>query len=252
MDNANKQSHLTIEERRIILTGITNGSTKAAIAKTIGKDKSTVGKEIKLHRILSHKCSMPLECNNYRGCPYGRNCTPDCPEYSVFTCSRRDRTPGACNGCSQWSHCRYNKFTYDPEKAQSVYKEVLVDSRIGVNLTTSEAKEIADKIAPLLKQGLSPYQILQIYPDLGICEKTLYNYLEADIFHEISDVTVMDLRRRVGRKMSKKRSKEYKKRQDRKYLAGRTYKDFKNYLSDNSGGFFTERPTKSSYNLVNG
>jgi IS30 family transposase len=52
MSTSNSFSHLTLEERRIILTGITNGSTKTAIAQTIGKDKSTVGKEIKLHRAL--------------------------------------------------------------------------------------------------------------------------------------------------------------------------------------------------------
>ena len=65
MNANNSFSHLTLDERRIILTGITNGSSKTAIAQTIGKDKSTVGKEIKLHRSLTHKCKMPLECNNY-------------------------------------------------------------------------------------------------------------------------------------------------------------------------------------------
>ena len=100
MSTSNSFSHLTLEERRIILTGITNGSTKTAIAQTIGKDKSTVGKEIKLHRALTHKCKMPLECSNYRKCVFGRQCTADCPEYEPFRCSRRDRSPGACNGCS--------------------------------------------------------------------------------------------------------------------------------------------------------
>lgn len=243
MDSQNKQTHLTIEERRIILAGITNGSTKSAIAQTIGKDKSTVGKEIKLHRILSHKCNLALECSNYKGCPFGRNCSYDCPEYSAFFCSRRDRSPGACNGCSQWSHCRFNKYTYDPEKAQAAYKETLVDSRVGVNLTTSEANKIAQTVAPLLKNGLSPYQILQVHPDLGICEKTLYNYIENDIFHELAGITVMDLKRQVGRKMTKKRSQEYKKRQDRKFLIGRTYKDFKAYLDENPKVFITEMDT---------
>ncbi len=60
MNHSNAFSHLTLEERRIILTGISNGSTKSAIAKTIGKDRSTVAKEIRLHRTLSHKCKMPL------------------------------------------------------------------------------------------------------------------------------------------------------------------------------------------------
>ena len=66
MKTQNSFSHLTLAERRIILAGITNGSTKTAIAQTIGKDKSTVGKEIKLHRTLTHKCKMPLECTHYK------------------------------------------------------------------------------------------------------------------------------------------------------------------------------------------
>lgn len=151
MANSNKFSHLTLSERRIIQTGIANGSTKAAIASTIGKDKSTVGKEIKLHRILTHKCKMPLECNNYKRCPYDRNCTLDCPNYRPFSCSRRDRSPGACNGCSNWSHCRFDKYQYSAEKSQSQYESTLVDSHEGVNLTYDEAKSIVNTIYPLLK-----------------------------------------------------------------------------------------------------
>lgn len=178
MSNSNAFSHLTLEERRIILTGIVNGSTKTAIAQTIGKDKSTVGKEIRLHRILTHKCKMPLECNNYRKCPFNRQCTLDCPEYVPFHCSRRDRSPGACNGCSNWSHCRFDKYQYRPEEAQMDYRTTLVDSRQGVNLTSQEAKAMADIIKPLLKQGQSPFQILSNHPELGICEKTFTTTLK--------------------------------------------------------------------------
>lgn len=243
MCETNSFSHLTLEERRIILTGITNGSSKTAIAQTIGKHKSTVGKEIKLHRVLTHKCKMPLECNNYRKCIHGRLCTSDCPEYSPFKCSRRDRTPGACNGCSNWSKCRFNKYQYCSEDAHMDYRTTLIDSRQGVNLTIQEAKVIADTIAPLLKQGLSPYQILAAHPELRISEKTLYNYIENDVFHEIAGITVMDLRRQVSRKISKKKSKGYKKRADRQYLQGRTYKDYKEYISENPDAFITQMDT---------
>ena len=239
----NTFSHLTLEERRIILTGITNGSTKTAIAQTIGKDKSTIGKEIKIHRSLTHKCNLPLECTAYRKCPFARNCTSDCPEYQPFHCSRRDRSPGACNGCSYWSRCRFNKYTYSPEDAQMDYRTTLIDSRQGVNLTVSEAKELASIIGPLLKQGLSPYQILEIHPELNISEKTLYNYIENDVFHEVAGITVLDLRRQVSRKISKKKSKGYKKRQDNKYLKGRTYKDYQQYISDNPDVFVVQMDT---------
>jgi IS30 family transposase len=243
MSNSNAFSHLTLQERRIILIGITNGSTKTAIAQTIGKDKSTIGKEIKLHRTLTYKCTLPLECNNYRKCPFNRQCTIDCPEYIPFRCSRRDRTPGACNGCSNWSRCRFDKYQYCPEDAQTDYRSTLIDSREGVNLTFQEAKAMADIIQPLLKQGHSPFQIVTNHPELGISEKTLYNYIENDVFHEIAGITVMDLRRQVSRKISKKKSKAYKKRTDRKYLQGRTYKDYKEYLSENPDIFVTQMDT---------
>ena len=243
MCDKNSFSHLTLEERRIILTGIMNGSSKTAIAQTIGKDKSTVGKEIKLHRYLSHKCSLPLECSAYKKCPYGRECSTGCPGFIPFHCSRRDRSPGACNGCAQWNHCRFNKFTYSPEDAQHRYRETLVDSRLGVNLTSSEARHMALTIAPLLKQGLSPYRILQIHPELGISEKTLYNYIEDGVLHEVSGICSLDLRRQASRRPRKKKGGTLKKRADNRFLLGRTYKDYRSYLDEHPGVSVTQMDT---------
>ena len=243
MSVKNSFSHFTLEERRIIFTGIKNGSTKTAIAQTLGKDKSSVGKEIKLHRSLTHKCKLPLECVAYRKCPHGRSCTPDCPDYLPFHCSRRDRSPGSCNGCSNWSKCRFNRYTYSPEDAQMDYRSTLIDSRQGVNLTVPEARQMANIIQPLLAQGLSPYQILQIHPELNVSEKTLYNYIEGDVFHEVAGITVMDLRRQVSRKLPKKKANAYKKRLDRRFLQGRTYKDYKEYLDENPDVFVVQMDT---------
>ena len=243
MAETNSFYHLTLDERRIILTGIINNSTKTAIARTIGKDKSTVGKEIKLHRVLTHKCQLPLECNNYRKCKHDRQCFSECIDYDPFICSRRDRSPGACDGCSNWGRCRFDKYQYNPETAQLDYKATLVDSRQGVNLTVKEAKDIAGIVAPLLKQGQSPYQIVTEHPELGICEKTLYNYIENDVLHEVGGISVLDLRRQVSRKIPRKKSKAYKKRADRKFLQGRTYKDYRAYIEDNPEAFVTQMDT---------
>ena len=46
MGAENKGNHLTKEERKIIAKGIESGATKTAIGRTIGKDNSTIGKEI--------------------------------------------------------------------------------------------------------------------------------------------------------------------------------------------------------------
>ena len=62
MAKSNKNLHLTLSERQIIQRGIENGSTKTSIAATLGKDKSTIGKEIKAHRKHSHICSFDPAC----------------------------------------------------------------------------------------------------------------------------------------------------------------------------------------------
>ena len=231
---SNKNKALTINERHIIETGIHNGSTKTAIADTIGKDKSTVGKEIKLHRFLKHKCSMPLECSGYARCKFGRHCQVSCPSYTKFTCSRRDRSPGACNGCASFSRCRFDKYIYDASMAHSEYRRTLVDSREGVNLTVQQAKELAQVIGPLLAKGHSPYQIINDHPELGICEKTLYNYIDQQVF-SVAGISNISLRRKVSRKIPGKKAHMYKKRADRAFLKGRTYQDFQAYMDGNPG-----------------
>lgn len=80
---------------------------------------------------------------------------------------------------------------------------------------------MAAVIAPLLKQGHSPYQILANHPELNISEKKLYNYIESGVFRELAGITFLDLRRQVSRKLSKKKVQTYKKRKDNKYLKGR-------------------------------
>jgi len=239
----NSNLHLTLEERRIILTGITNGSTKTSIAKTLGKDNSTIGKEIKLHRILKFKCSLPLECSNYRRCKHDRKCNLSCPDYVKFTCKRRDRSPGACNGCSGYNKCHYDKFYYSPEEAEKSYKETLVESRQGVDMSRERAAEISKTIGPLLKQGQAPYQIIQSNPDLNICERTLYNYLESGLFKEFADFTLFDLRRFVSRKPSKKLAAKYKERKDHKYLIGRTHNEYLEYINCNPNARIVQMDT---------
>ena len=172
---SNKYFHLTLAERQIIETGISHGSTKAAIAKTLGKDKSTIGKEIKLHRVKSFSISYPLDCSLFPKCK-DRNtflCNPQCPSYIQFTCKRRDRSPGACNGCEKYSRCHYDKYRYSASQADSEYRDSLVSTRLGINATLSQIKELGLLIKPLLKQGQSVYAILQNHPEINLTEKTL-------------------------------------------------------------------------------
>ena len=237
-----KGTHLNYEDRKIIQTGIENGSTKTSIANTIGKDNSTVGKEIALHRTLKSKCALPLECKAYQHCKLGRDCTIACPRYVPFKCNRRDRSPGACNGCSNYSKCRFDKYWYDASTAEKEYRRELVDARQGVNLTTSEVKAIADVVGPLLNQGISPYSVMQSHPELGICEKTLYNYIESGILKAFG-VDAFSLRRQLSRKLPKQKAVQYKKREDRSFLKGRTFKEYKEYIAEHPNAGIVQMDT---------
>ena len=241
MSSNNKNLHLTVQERIIIEKGIENGSTKAAIALTIGKDKSTVGKEIKKHRELVHKSSYKINCANMKNCSHNHVCD-NCADFKPFTCNRRDRSPGACNGCSKYTHCRYDKYRYKADFSHKKYREDLVDSRTGINMSYEECKAMAHIIVPLIKAGHSPYHIVTNHPELNISEKTLYNYIENGIFREFGLLDI-DLRIKTKRKITKKASNKYKKREDKKYLNGRTYDDFINYTAENKNLSVVEMDT---------
>ena len=241
MSSNNKNLHLTVQERIIIEKGIENGSTKAAIALTIGKDKSTVGKEIKKHRELVHKSSYKINCANMKNCSHNHVCD-NCADFKPFTCNRRDHSPGACNGCSKYTHCRYDKYRYKADFSHKKYREDLVDSRTGINMSYEECKAMADIIVPLIKAGHSPYHIVTNHPELNISEKTLYSYIENGIFREFGLLDI-DLRIKTKRKITKKASNKYKKREDKKYLNGRTYDDFINYTAENKNLSVVEMDT---------
>lgn len=241
MSSNNKNLHLTVQERIIIEKGIENGSTKAAIALTIGKDKSTFGKEIKKHRELVHKSSYKINCANMKNCSHNHVCD-NCADFKPFTCNRRDRSPGACSGCSKYTHCRYDKYRYKADFSHKKYREDLVDSRTGINMSYEECKAMADIIVPLIKAGHSPYHIVTNHPELNISEKTLYNYIENGIFREFGLLDI-NLRIKTKRKIAKKASNKYKKREDKKYLNGRTYDDFINYTAENKNLSVVEMDT---------
>ncbi len=247
----NKCAHLVFAERQIIETGITNNSTKKSIADTIGKDKSTVGKEIKLHRYLKCKSKYPIDCAGYQKCKNKNtfHCNKECEKYEQFSCKRRDRSPGACNGCSNYSRCHYDKYFYSASRAEQEYKDMLVNARIGVNATVNEIKELGLKIKPLLERGQSPYVILQNHPEIDLSEKTLYNYIEDGVFQDAGvPINCLDLKKQVRRKMTKKKSTEYSPRQDKSYLKGRTNDDYEAFMAENPNASVVE--TDTVYNDV--
>ena len=61
--------HLTYDDRLAIQAGLQQGLKVAQIAKNIGKDRSTVGREIKAHRRL-------VSTSKGNNCIHHRTCNP--------------------------------------------------------------------------------------------------------------------------------------------------------------------------------
>ena len=175
--------HLSLEERKIIQTGIENRCNKVDIARTLGKDPTTIAKEIRKHREFKPRNVRlyPNICIHRKECG---TCFKKCELYEEPICKMRDRSPGACNKCPKITNCHLDKYFYYATKANQEYLDELVDSRVGINLTVSEKKQIGQIMAPLLKQGQSVYQILSSHNEISQCEKTIYNYIEMGVFKE--------------------------------------------------------------------
>lgn len=221
-------THLTLQDRQIIQKGIENRSSKTAIAQTIGKDPTTIAKEIRKHRDLKRRNAFNQKniCIHLKEC---HGCKRKCARYVEQTCSKRDRSPGACNKCPDISKCRLDKYFYNANDAHEQYRLGLISSREGINLTADKREEIANIIVPLINQGQSIYQILSTHKEINLSEKTIYNYIDMGVFKKYGLIN-LSLKEKVNRKQFKNK---YKKRKEPANYTGRKYEDYLNFVKDN-------------------
>ena len=230
--------HLSLNDRKIIQQGIENRCNKVDIARTLGKDPTTIAKEIRLHRELKPRntYNTPSICVHIKECG---GCKYKCKKYEEQTCKLRDRSPGACNKCPKSTSCHLDKYFYDAEKADKEYKKDLVDFRQGINLTTNEAKELANILKPLLDKGQSIYQIKSNHKEIKQSIKTLYTYIETGVFKEYG-IDNFSLKEQVNRKQF---NNKYKKRKEPANYNGHKYENFIKFKEENPNTPVTEMDT---------
>ena len=230
--------HLTLDERKIIQTGIENRSNKVDIARTIGKDPTTVAKEIRKHRTFKPRNQFiyPSICIHRQECG---GCKKQCSRYEEIKCNKRDKSPGACNKCPKIATCHLDKYFYYATTANEEYKTDLVDFRDGINMTTLEVKELASILKPLLDQGQSLYQIKSSHKEIKQCIKTLYNYIEMGVFKDYG-IDNFSLKEKVNRKQFKNK---YKKKKEPVNYENHKYKDYLKFKEDNPEVPTTEMDT---------
>lgn len=233
--------HMSLESRILIEKGLDAGTSFRRIAEQLGKDPSTIAKEIQKHRLAQphnpfneprSKCAAFPNCQKKDLCQIyapvckglckncGR-CNSHCPDFVPrdFHCPKLDKAPFVCNGCKKKSGCRMDKSYYKAAPAHRQYRTVLVESRAGINISQDGLALLDGVITPLVKQGQSPYMILQSHPEISLSEKTIYNYIDSGAL----SVKNLDLAKKVKYKV---RSGHGTQAADTVIYEGRTYKDY--------------------------
>lgn len=242
MESTNKNKHLVLDDRYDIQHGLDASLSFKAIGAAIGKDCTTVSKEIRAHIIFVKKgasyrpfndCANRFHCNysgdacdecsrkNKKKCSTCGSCVPTCADYKKEVCPLLSKPPYVCNGCTKRNECTLEKHLYDARSAQKEYEELRSESRSGYNLTEKELKQLNSVMSPLLKNGQSIHHILTNNPDKILrCEKTIYTYVDSGLF----DCRNVDMPRKVRFRPRKKKSVELK--VDKACRMGRTYDDY--------------------------
>ena len=239
---------LTFEDRLTIEKGLRENKSFGAISKEIGKDRTTVAKEIKkyaydlksgyssypynacIHRISCKAkkiCGSSCTRSTAYKCSVCNKCNDNCPDFAEEICQGRFKPPYVCNGCEQYGRCTLKKYIYNAEDAHLQFCENLSESRTGIMAAESDLFRINALVTPLIKQGQSIHQIYINHADELMCsEKTLYNYIDARLF----EVRNIDLPRKV-RYRPRYKKPEFK--VDKGCRIGRNYQDFQKYLENN-------------------
>lgn len=231
--------HLTLDERNYIEQELMKNTSFKEIAHYLGKDPSTISKEIKKHRIKKegqsihigfNHCARRYNCHRKnicstrckKECRQCKDCNSVCPDFEDGICLRLKRAPFVCNGCSNRFNCRNTKYYYRALPSFNKYKDILSESRQGINMTELELSNLDKLISPLIKQGQSISHIYQTH-DIPCSRSTLYRYLAKNCF----SVGPLDLPRKVR---MKKRKEKRTKLKDTKAKTNRTYEDFQKYI----------------------
>lgn len=240
-----KNKHITDTERLEIEHGLRRGLSIKKIAAEIGKHHSTIAREIIARRVTSDKgaygrltnrcvsrngcgkrqlCADKPDCTKH--CASCRHCNSACPEFKEESCGRLDAPPYVCNGCVRESACVLRKKYYLHNLAHKGYRNLLVSSREGANISEGELRGLDDMVSPLVRAGQSVHHILVNNPDLfRINEKTVYRYIAGGLLHaKNGDMPrVCMLKPRAGKPIEHK--------VDTKCRIGRTYADFQAFMA---------------------
>lgn len=245
-----KDKHPTDDLRLAPEAALRERKSPSQIRRETGIPRSTVKREVMNRRVESTKtfygrrfnpCVHRDECRatglyGRPGCPRGcascgiRCRGGSCPRFEEERRPRLAAAPYVCNGCPDEQRCRLRKFHYLHKIAHEGYRRTLTESRQGVNLTEGELRAINETLVPALNRGQSPHHAMVSAPaSFGICERTVYNYVNAGVLSAKHHNLPMAVR------YKKRRGAPVEHKVDRHCAEGRPWGPFQDFLAENPG-----------------
>ena len=205
MNQEKKNKHMTFDDRVEIQECLNKGMTFKSIANRIGKNQTTVSREVKLHQ--------KTHTNSYVN-------TDD-------VCPKLLKAPFVCNGCEKRSrsNCHYHRRLYDAKFAQATYENVLSDSRTGVALNKESFYQTERIISDAVSRGQHIYHAI-VTNKLPTSTASVYRYIKNGYY----SVKPIDLPRAVKFKERKTSNSEHIPSCMKK---GRTFDEFLSFIDDN-------------------
>lgn len=243
-----KNKHLTNEERLRIEMSLKARVSLKQIAASLDKHASTISREIRSHSLNSDKytpyrkhnrCVCRTDCqirylcadkpNCLRRCSTCNLCNQVCPDFEEQICYKLYDPPYVCNGCIEESRCVLRKKYYINKKAHEAYRETLIESRIGANISEDELLALDEFVSPLIRRGQSVHHIVSNNPDqFNISEKSVYRYVDGGLLKAKN----IDMPRVC--RLKPRKSKPVTHKVDSACRIGRTYADFTAFMETSS------------------
>lgn len=209
------KKHLTTDDRTRVATLLHESYSLRYIADRLDKSPSTISREIHNHTTVIKPnqcdCLYSTDCTLHHVCGASgckkkcKTCSKAkkyCQDYNQVLCDTMLEHPlHLCNACSKKGYCHYERHIYQASTADKEYRETLVGSRNGFDLTAGELAKIDGIVTPLVKNGQSVYHIVQTNKAaLSVSESTVRRLIGA------SELTVrnIDLPEAVKRKPRRK------------------------------------------------
>ena len=208
------QEHLTKEQRDVIQYLINQGKTFTYISESIGKDRTTISKEIRRNRYIKSKFYSEFDKIGITK--------------SIDNCNKLKNPPYVCNNCKNLRYCKNHHIFYNSNLAQKNYENIIKDSRTGVNISYEQINEIENIIVPLIKnKKQSVNQVYSNHSDiLPFSKVSFYNYVNNGVISLINS----DLPKKIKyKKRKKKKNNQYKK--DLVILKNRKYEDYLAFIA---------------------